>query len=79
MRHGMMFMTVVKAQTHHIKAEVFELTEAYIEVFVPGEKSTGGTDHERAVKAVRDQLRKIEEKPKATEAPPPAPAEGAEP
>jgi hypothetical protein len=62
MRQGMMFMTVVQARTHYSEDEVSALTDAYIEEFMPDEKkSTGGTDHERAVKAVRARLKRIEE------------------
>ena len=70
LRHGMMFMTVVQARTHYSEEEVSALMMAYIEVYMPGEKSTGGSDHERAVKAVRNQLRKIEGKEKAEPLPP---------
>lgn len=78
MRQGLMFMTVVEARTHYTKDDVSALTGDYIEVFMPGEKSTGGTDHERAVKAVRARLKRIEEKAKqAAEPPPPAPTETA--
>ena len=78
MRQGMMFMTVVQARTHYSEDDVSALTAAYMEVFIPdGKKSTGGSDHERAVKAVRDQLRRIEEKAKKAESLPPVPAEGA--
>ena len=61
MREGMMFMTVVKAETPYSEEEVSEVTEAYIEVFLPFDtnekKPRGSTDHERAVNAVRDRLR----------------------
>ncbi len=61
MRQGMMFMTVIQAQTHYSEAEVSALTDAYIEEFMPeGKKSTSGSDHERAVKAVRTRLQKFE-------------------
>lgn len=72
MRQGMMLMTMVQARTQHTEKELWSLTGAYIEVFVPGEKSTGGTDHERAVKAVRDKLKTLEEQAKsAAETPAP--------
>ena len=79
MRQGLMFMTVVEARTRYGKDDVSALTGDYIGVFMPGEKSTGGTDHERAVKAVRDRLRKLEEKAKTAEPPPPALAENTKP
>lgn len=64
MRQGMMFMTVVQAQTQYGESEISRLTGAYIKVYMPGEKTAGGSDHERAVKAVQDELRKLEEKAK---------------
>jgi hypothetical protein len=71
MRQGMMFMTVVQAQTRYSEAEVSALTDAYIEEFMPfdskKEKTPGKNDHERAVNAVRAGLRKIEAKAKASE------------
>jgi hypothetical protein len=61
MRQGMMFMTVVQAQTQYSEDDVSALTGAYIEVFIPFEPDTakppGRNDHERAVNAVREQLR----------------------
>ena len=78
MRQGIMFMTMVEARTPHSKEDVSALTGAYIGVFMPGEKSTGGTDHERAVAAVRDQLGKIAEA-KAKKATAPAAPEPAKP
>ena len=78
MRQAMMFMTVVEARTHYSKDDVSSLTGTYIEVFMPGEKSTGGSDHDRAVKAVRERIRKNEARTKkATETPPTVVAESA--
>lgn len=79
MRQGMMFMTVVQAQTRYSEDDVAALTDAYIEEFMPDEKkSTGGTDRERAVQAVRDQLRRIGAKAKKAVSLPPVPAESAQ-
>ena len=69
MRQGMMFMTVTKAQTSYDEAGVSALAGAYIEVLMPfeyeGKKTPPGrTEHERAVNAVREQIRKNAEKPK---------------
>lgn len=68
MRQGLMFMTVVQTQTTASEEDVGALTAAYIEVmipFVPEEKKPPGrTEHERAVNAVRAQLRKNAEEPK---------------
>ena len=66
MRQGLMFSTVVKARTHHSKAEVSSLTDAYVKVFMPGEKSTDGSNHDLAVKAVRNRLGKLVEKAKTS-------------
>ena len=75
LRRGVMFQTVVQARTKFSAEEVSALMGAYIETMMPGEKSTGGTEHERAVKAVREQARKNAEKAeKAKE-----PAKGGEP
>ena len=62
MRQGVMFMTVVQAQTSYSEAEVSGLTGAYMEAFMPDEKTPGGSDHDRAVFAVRAQVREIQEK-----------------
>ncbi len=71
MRQGMMFLTVVEARTPYSKDEVSKPTGDYIGAFRPGEKKTEGTGHERAVKAVRERLRKFDEKAKrAAEASP---------
>lgn len=71
MRQGMMFMTMVHAQTHFREAEVSALTDAYIEEFMPFESETemtpGADDHERAVNAVRNRRWKIEAKTKPAE------------
>jgi hypothetical protein len=69
MRQGMMFMTMVSARTPYPEDEVWKLTGSYIEVFMPDEKKTPGTDHERAVAAVRARIKQIEEKAKAAESP----------
>ena len=76
LRHGVMFMTVVQARTHYAEPEVSELTDAYVEALMPGEKSRGGTEHERAVDAVRERIRLNAEQAKN---PPAAPAASAPP
>ena len=59
LRKGVMFQTVVQARTTFNEGEVLTLMGAYIETMMPGEDRTkGGTGHERAVIALRDQLRK---------------------
>ena len=62
-------MTMVSARTPYPEDEVWKLTGSYIEVFMPDEKKTPGTDHERAVAAVRARIKQIEEKAKAAESP----------
>ena len=77
MRQGLLFMTVVRAQTHYSEKDVSAMTGDYVEVFVPGRKAGSGTDHEHAVKAVRDRLQRIEAYAKGSAEP--APAEGTKP
>jgi hypothetical protein len=67
LRRGVMLQTVVQARTKFSEDEVSALMGAYIETMMPDEKSTGGTEHERAVKAVRAQIRRNAEKGEATE------------
>ena len=62
MRQGVMFMTVLRARTPYSESEVTSLTDVYMGAMMPGEKSPGGTDHERAVFLVREQVRMIAEK-----------------
>jgi len=74
MRQGMMFQTVVEARTPYNEAEISALTDAYVDVYMPGEKASEGSEHERAVKAVRARLRQNAEKAEqAKKATPPAP------
>jgi len=79
MRQGMMFMTVVEAQTKYREAEVSALTEAYMGAFMPDQKSAGGSDHDRVVMAVREQVRLIGEQAGKAEPAPAGPAESAKP
>ena len=81
MRQGIMFMTLVQAQTDLPEKDVWDLTGAYVEVYVPfdsdsDEKPPGKNDHERAVNAVREELRRNAEKTQGTDAVAP-PAESA--
>ena len=77
MRQGLMFMTVVQAQTHYSEKDVSAMTGDYVKVFVPGKNAGSGSDHERAVKAVRDRLQRIEANEKGSAEP--TPAESAKP
>ncbi len=82
LRQGIMFDTVVSARTPYTREEITKLTGAYLGVFMPDEKDkSGGTEHERAVKAVREQVKQLAEKPAAKEEPAPEekPAEGEDP
>ena len=80
MREGLMFMTVVQAQTRLGEKEVSALTAAYIEAFVPfdadAKRPPGRNDHERAVNAVRARLQRDTEKTKARAEPAVAEREG---
>ena len=62
LRRGEMLQTVVQARTKFSPEEVSALMEAYVGTTMGDEKTTGGTEHERAVKAVRAQIRKNAEK-----------------
>ena len=65
LRKGVMFQTVVQARTTLSEKEVSALTGAYIETMMPDElRKTSGTEHERAVAALREQLRKNTEQAK---------------
>ncbi len=82
MRQGLMFMTVVEAQTRGPEPEVSALTAAYIGALMPfdsDKKPPGNTDHERAVNAVREQLRKNAEPAKAPAEPASASGDAAKP
>jgi hypothetical protein len=66
LRHGVMFMTVARARTPFTEDEVSALTDAYVEALMPGEgKSTGGSEHEHAVQAVRERIKLNAERAKA--------------
>ena len=71
LRQGVMFQTVVQARTPYTREEVSTLTGAYLEVLMPDhkDKHATGTEHERAVKAVREQVRELEQAVKADEKP----------
>lgn len=73
MRQGMMFTTVVQAQTSLSEKEVSALADAYVAVLMPfvekKKQPPGRTEHERAVNAVRAQLQQNAAKPKPIAAP----------
>ena len=62
LRQGVMFQTVAQARTPYTRDEVATLTGAYLEVLMPDkkDKAATGTEHERAVRAVREAVQKLE-------------------
>lgn len=66
LRHGVLFSTIVQARTKFDREDVSALTDAYLEALVPDDEGppVKGTDHERAVKAVREELKQLADKPK---------------
>jgi hypothetical protein len=78
MRRSVMFSTVVQTRAPFGPEEVSELTSAYMDVLMNEPKGETGTEHERAVKAIRAKVRSFEEKPKPEEAPKPAEEPAAE-
>ena len=67
MRRSVMFSTVVQTRAPFGPEEVAELTNAYMDALMNEHKGETGTEHERAVKAVRAKVRALEEKPKPAE------------
>lgn len=70
-RQSVMFDTVVRARTPYTREEISTLTSAYLEVLMPehdNKKKATGTEHERVVKAIREQVRQL-----GTKIPPPDP------
>lgn len=61
LRQGLLFETVVEARTKLGRDGAKELTDAYVDVLMPDEdkQAGGGSEHERAVRAVRDRLREL--------------------
>lgn len=62
LRRSLMLMTVVEARTPYERKDVESLMGAYLDALMPDEKPEKGTEHERAVKAVRAQLQRNKEK-----------------
>jgi hypothetical protein len=61
LRQSLMFLTVVEARTPYDRKDVESLMGAYLDALMPDEKPEKGTEHERAVKAVRAQLQRNKE------------------
>ena len=72
MRRSVMFSTVVLARAPYGPEEMADLTSAYMDALMNEHKDQTGTEHERAVKAVRARVHSFEEKPKPEEQPKPA-------
>lgn len=62
LRRGLMFLTVVRARTTFPEEDTNALTVAYIEAMLPGETSHRGSEHDRAVAAIKRQLSRNAEK-----------------
>lgn len=75
LRHGVMFMTVVQARTRAGREDVEALTAAYVEALMPGKKTVGESEHERAVHAIREQQRRNVDRAKERTAEVPVPDE----
>jgi len=61
MRQGMMFMAVTQARSGYTREEVAMLTGAYMDALMPEHKKEPGSEHERAVRAVREKVRMLGE------------------
>jgi len=74
MRRSVMFSAVVQARAPFAPDEVAVLTGAYMDALLNEHKDESGSEHERAVRAVRAKVRSFEEKPS-----PPVPDHAEEP
>jgi hypothetical protein len=63
-RQGMLFMAVTETRSGYTREEVGTLTGAYIDALMPEHKKEPGSEHERAVRAVREQVRLLGERKK---------------
>lgn len=62
-RRGLMLQCIMQARTKLTEDEVDQLMDAYIEEQMPFEEhKRKGSDHERAVQAVREELQKLQDK-----------------
>jgi hypothetical protein len=64
MRRGVLFETLVRARTGFDREKVSALMETYMEVYMPGHKDGPGSEHDRAVGAVRARLQDWDAKAK---------------
>jgi len=60
-RRGLLFDCVVRTRTKFDEDDISEFTSAYIEQHIPGEHDNAGSEHERAVRAVRAALKHAQE------------------
>jgi hypothetical protein len=68
-RRGLLLQNVVQARTKLTEDEVDRLMDAYIEELMPfQERKRKGSEHERAVQAVREALEKLQDKSAAVAA-----------
>ncbi|MBP6507079.1 MAG: hypothetical protein KA257_05895 [Opitutaceae bacterium] len=55
MRKGVLFMTVLRAESDYRKDDIMTLSGAYMNVLMPDFKFNGGTEHQRAREAIEAQ------------------------
>jgi hypothetical protein len=58
MRMGMLYMTVLQAQSDYSDEDIKALTGAYVQVLMPDFKFNGRTENKRALEAIEEQKRK---------------------
>jgi hypothetical protein len=58
MRKGMLYLTVLRADSGYSKDDSMALTSAYVQVLIPDFKFDGGTLHQRALEAIERQKAK---------------------
>ena len=52
MRKGVLFMTVLRAESGYRPDDILHLTNAYVNVLMPDFKFNGGSEHKRALEAI---------------------------
>lgn len=61
MRKGVLFVTVLRAESDYAKDDIMELAGAYVKVLMPDFKFNGGTEQKRALEAIEAQkIRNVE-------------------
>jgi hypothetical protein len=56
MRRGMLYMTVLRAESGFSRADINDLTGAYVKVLMPDFKYTAGSEHDRVMAAIDAQM-----------------------